>query len=190
MQDIRTRLIEATFKEVYTNGYHATSLANILKSADTKKGSMYHYFSSKKEMVIAMIEEKIEIRIEKRWHELSQKDTQIIDFFISILKDTQNIDLERGCPLGNLLQESLKNDQEFTETLAKILQNWKRIFIAILEKALENGEIRNDIQIEQCAIFLIASIEGALLIAKKSKDKKDYEDCISQLCFYLNSIKQ
>ena len=51
MQDIHTRLINATFQEIYTYGYHATSLANILKRADTKK-----------EMVLRMIEKKIEIR--------------------------------------------------------------------------------------------------------------------------------
>jgi len=190
MQDIRTRLIEATFKEIYTNGYHATSLANILASADTKKGSMYHYFSSKKEMVLAMIEEKVELRIQKRWEELSNRDTNIIDFLISILNDTQNIDLERGCPLGNLLQESLNEDEDFAEILTKILNNWKKIFLVILKKAVENKEIKENIEIEKCTTFLIAGIEGALLIAKKSKDRKDYEDCMDQLSFYLYSIKK
>ena len=190
MQDIRTRLIEATFKEVYTNGYHATSLATILASADTKKGSMYHYFSSKKEMVIAMIEEKIETRIEKRWKDLSQKETNIIDFLVSILNDTENIDIKRGCPLGNLLQESLQDDEDFSEVLTKILNNWKKIFLAILQKAEQNDEIKKGISIEKCTTFLIASIEGALLIVKKSKKRKDYEDCMDQLTFYLNSIKK
>ena len=190
MQDIRTRLIEATFNEIYTNGYHGTSLANILKSADTKKGSMYHYFSSKKEMVLAMIEEKVELRIKKRWQELSSRDTNIIDFLISILNDTDNIDLEKGCPLGNLLQESLNDDEDFAEILTQILNNWKDIFLVVLEKALENGELKKDIQIDKCATFLIAGIEGALLISKKTKDRKDYIDCMNQLIFYLNAIKK
>jgi len=190
MEDIRTRLINATFDEIYTHGYHATSLANILKSANTKKGSMYHYFSSKKELVIAMIEEKLESRIEKRWKELSNTDINIIDFLIETLNDTQNIDLQRGCPLGNLLQESLNDDVDFTDILTKILYRWKNIFASILNKAAQNGELKNSINIEKCAIFLIASIEGALLIAKKSKDRQDYEDCIEQLTFYLYSIKK
>jgi TetR/AcrR family transcriptional repressor of nem operon len=189
MQDIRTRLINATFQEIYTHGYHATSLANILKSADTKKGSMYHYFSSKKEMVLAMIEEKIEIRIEQRWEELSQREIDIIDFLISILNETKNIDLERGCPLGNLLQESLHDDEDFSAILTNILNNWKKLFSVILKKAVINNELKKEIEIDKCAIFIIASIEGALLIVKKSKQRKDYEDCMDQLTFYLNSIK-
>ncbi|MGB3750326.1 MAG: TetR/AcrR family transcriptional regulator [Arcobacteraceae bacterium] len=190
MEDIRTRLINATFDEIYTNGYHATSLANILTSANTKKGSMYHYFSSKKELVLAMIEEKLELRIEKRWKELSTCDANIIDFLIDTLNDTQNIDLQRGCPLGNLLQESINDDEDFTDILTKILHRWKNIFVSILHKAAQNDEIKDSIDIEKCAIFLIASIEGALLIAKKSKDRQDYEDCMEQLTFYLYSIKK
>ena len=190
MQDIRTRLIEATFNEIYTNGYHGTSLANILKSANTKKGSMYHYFSSKKEMVIAMIEEKVELRIKKRWKELSLRDTNIIDFLIATLNDTDNIDIQRGCPLGNLLQEALNDDEDFAEILTKILNNWKETFLVILQKAVDNNELDEDVNIDQCATFIIAGIEGAYLLTKKSKNKKIYEDCITQLSFYLNAIKK
>jgi TetR/AcrR family transcriptional repressor of nem operon len=190
MEDIRTRLINATFDEIYTHGYHATSLANILKSANTKKGSMYHYFSSKKELVLAMIEEKLESRIEKRWKELSNRDTNIIDFLVDTLNDTNNIDLQRGCPLGNLLQESLDEDKEFEEILTNILKRWKEIFISIFQKAVQNDELQNDIDIEKCTVFLIAGIEGALLIAKKTQERKDYEDCMNQLTFYLNSLKK
>ena len=79
MQDIRTRLIEATFEEVFNHGYVGASLNNILKRADTKKGSMYHYFPSKKEMVLAMIEEKIEKRIENKWQAITSKEKDILN---------------------------------------------------------------------------------------------------------------
>ena len=59
MSDIRERLLEATFHEIHEYGYHAASLSRILKKAEAKKGSMYHYFSSKKEMALVMIEEKL-----------------------------------------------------------------------------------------------------------------------------------
>ncbi|MCV6608772.1 MAG: TetR/AcrR family transcriptional regulator, partial [Campylobacterales bacterium] len=103
MQDTRTRLIEATFQEVFSNGYKAASLSSILKRAESKKGAMYHYFSSKKEMVIAMIEEKIALRIENKWQKLL-KEENILDSLIEILRDLNSWDLINGCPLGNLLQ--------------------------------------------------------------------------------------
>lgn len=190
MQDIRSRLIEASFQEVFENGYSGASLANILKRADTKKGSMYHHFPSKKDMVLTMIEEKIEKRIEKKWQALQtcQKDTILL--LISILEDTNAWDLTNGCPLGNLLQESLNQDEDFAKTLTKILDNWKNLFIEALNKAILNGEIKEEIEVQKVATFLIASIEGALLLAKKHQDKKDFEDSIEQLVFYINTLRK
>jgi len=189
MQDIRTRLIEATFEEVFSNGYTGASLANILKRADTKKGSMYHYFSSKKEMVLAMIEEKIMLRIQNNWDKLANSDSNIIDLLINILNDTKNWDLQKGCPLGNLLQESLNNDEDFAKILNEIVQEWKVLFSKILEKAVKNEELKKDLDIESFSTFLIANLEGALLIAKKSDDTKDFESCMTHLSTYINTYR-
>jgi TetR/AcrR family transcriptional regulator, transcriptional repressor for nem operon len=190
MQNIRDRLIDATFQEVFSNGFKGASLANILNKAETKKGSMYHYFPSKKDMVIAMIEEKIKNRIEKRWEKLSLSDTNIIDLLISMLEDTSSWDLKDGCPLGNLLQETLDYDEDFANILNDIVKNWKKQFSHVLSKAIKNGELKENIQVEQVATFLIASIEGALLLAKKSKEIEDFENSINQLIFYINSLRK
>lgn len=190
MQDIRTRLIEATFQEVFSNGFKGASQANILKKADTKKGSMYHYFPSKKDMVICMIEEKIGKRIDKKWQKLLSCKENIIDSFICILIDSNSWNLKDGCPLGNLLQESLDYDEDFAKVLNSILENWKKQFSTILQNAIDNNELNPNIEVKKVASFLIASIEGALLIAKKSDDIKDFENTINQLVFYINSLRK
>lgn len=190
MQNIRDRLIDATFQEVFSNGFKGASLSNILNKAKTKKGSMYHYFPSKKDLVITMIEEKIRNRIEKKWEKLSLCETNIIELLISMLEDTNSWDLKDGCPLGNLLQESLDYDEDFVIILNNILTNWKKIFCDILNKAIENGELKENIQVKQVATFLIAAIEGALLIAKKSKEAEDFENSMNQLIFYINSLRK
>jgi len=190
MQDVRTRLIEATFQEVFSKGYAGASLSNILNRAEVKKGAMYHYFPSKKDMVLAMIEEKIEQRIEKKWKELVDINENIIDALIKILKDINSWDLTNGCPLGNLLQESLDYDEDFANTLTDILNKWKKLFTNILENAKQKDQLNKDVDTEQCATFLIASIEGALLLTKKYEDNNDFESCMNQLTLYLNSLRK
>lgn len=188
MQDVRSRLVEATFLEVFSKGYAGASLSDILKRADVKKGAMYHYFSSKKELVITAIEEKLAQRIEKKWENLSGEN--LIDGLIKVLNDTSNWDLINGCPLGNLLQESLDYDEDFSKSLTIVLDKWKEYFINILKKAKDKNQLKNDVDEKQCATFIIASIEGALLLTKKYKTNTDFESCMSQLTFYLNSLKQ
>lgn len=190
MQDVRTRLIESTFQEVFSKGYTGASLSQILNRAEVKKGAMYHYFPSKKDMVLAMIEDKIEDRIKNKWNPLVDTNENIIDSLIFILKDINSWDFTNGCPLGNLLQESLEYDEDFSEILTQILNSWKELFTSILQKAKENGQLNENVETNQCATFLIASIEGALLLTKKYKNNNDFEACMNQLTLYLNSQRK
>lgn len=188
MQSTKERLIEATFEEVYSKGYNAASLSDILKAADVKKGAMYHHFSSKKEMVLAMIEQKVQQRIYNYWKDLETQKDNIIEFIVSILKDTSNRDFKRGCPLGNLLQETLIDDEDFSQSLKNIIQQWQELFESSLQKAIDNHEIRNT-NIQELALFIIATLEGAVLLSKNSCSSYEYDKCIQHLEHYLNSFK-
>jgi TetR/AcrR family transcriptional repressor of nem operon len=188
MKSIKERLIDATFEEVYSKGYTGASLSNILAKAETKKGSMYYYFDSKKDMALSMIEQKVTCKIDEYWSSLNNVDKDILDHLTVLLKDTSNKDFKRGCPLGNLLQEGLIDDEEFSTLLNKILDEWKKLFINVLEKAIANKEIRK-VNVESVAVFLIAVIEGALLVSKKDSYSTNYDLCMEQLEIYLNSLK-
>lgn len=188
MSDIRTRLIDATFEEVYQKGYHTASLSKILELANTKKGSMYHYFPSKKAMVLAMIEEKHKVRIENFWQELKECEENILETFIHILKGRDK-NFKNGCPLGNILQECSNLDEDFVKVIDEILTLWEELFKEALTKAIEKEEIK-EIDVDEVALFLIALYEGALLLSKKSASSKEYSICINQLEIFLNSLKE
>lgn len=189
MSDVRNRLIDATFQEVFTSGYAGASLANILKRAGVKKGAMYHYFSSKKEMVLAMIEEQQHQRIENKWRRLIEEEDNTLEVLTSILQDTKSWDLTNGCAFGNLLQESFDQDEDFANLLEEILERWKNLFKEALRKAQEKNQINKNTNIEQCSTFIIASLEGAILLNKKSKDTKNFDDTMAQLIEFLNTLK-
>jgi len=55
--DLRQKLIYAMFEAIYTKGYHASNLNEILKNVNISKGGLYHHFISKKELTLASIEE-------------------------------------------------------------------------------------------------------------------------------------
>lgn len=188
MSDIRQRLIDATFEEVYTKGYHAASLSCILKTAQAKKGSMYHYFSSKKHMVLEMIKEKVQKQNKNFWIELDSCEDNIISSLILILKNTSNRDFANGCPLANLLQECSSDEKDFLELLNSIFSDWDKLFQEALKKAINNNEIR-DVDVKSTSLFLIATIEGAILLSKRSASSYEYNICINQLELYLNSLK-
>jgi len=55
-QDKRNELIRIAFDLFMSKGYEATTIADVLRAAGISKGSLYHYFASKEEILDAVIE--------------------------------------------------------------------------------------------------------------------------------------
>ena len=53
--DSKHKIMDAAFKLIAKNGYEATSIAMISKSAGVSKGLLYNYFTSKEELVKALV---------------------------------------------------------------------------------------------------------------------------------------
>jgi AcrR family transcriptional regulator len=54
-KESRRKIMDAAFLLVASNGYEATSIAMIAKEAGVSKGLLYNYFSSKEELIKALV---------------------------------------------------------------------------------------------------------------------------------------
>lgn len=183
--DIRQKLLHVSYEEVLKHGYNQCSLSNILEKSNVSKGALYHYFHSKKDLVICMIEEVISNIIFQKWQKISQLDTNIIDGIINNI-DCEYIDFENGCPLGNLLQEKLEDD--ICDALIHTLYTWQEIIQNALQKAVVSKQIKN-INPKDTSLFIIASLQGSLMLNKKTKSNEIFKSSINCLCDYLQSLK-
>jgi AcrR family transcriptional regulator len=52
----RDRLLAAAMEVFASKGYHGTSVDDIVSASDTSKGAFYHYFPSKKEIFLTLVE--------------------------------------------------------------------------------------------------------------------------------------
>ena len=184
----KSKLLKVAFDEIYQNGYSATSIDKILKKANMNKGSMYHFFKSKKELTLAIISVHINTYIEDKYASLLVLEDNIIDGLIELIKNKDKYNMTYGCRLNNLVQELSSKDEEFKKALEKVYFNFEEIIQTVLENAVKNKEIKHP-NIKELAIFVVASIEGCLATAKKSNSSEIYVSCISQLAYYLNSLK-
>src|SRR5262249_3037484 len=62
VSDARERLVEATIDLLWSESYGAVSVDAICERAGAKKGSFYHFFKSKDELVIAALDAHWESR--------------------------------------------------------------------------------------------------------------------------------
>ncbi|PLY08559.1 MAG: hypothetical protein C0626_11925 [Arcobacter sp.] len=101
----REKLLDVAFEEIYQNGYSATSVDKILKKANMNKGSMYHFFKSKKELGLAVVNERVNSYIVDKYSILLKHEKNICDELIKLIKNRNSFDFTCGCKLNNLMQE-------------------------------------------------------------------------------------
>lgn len=175
----RDKLLDVAFEEFYTHGYSATGLNTILEKACLHKGSLYHFFSSKKELALAVINEKIAARFEERYAEIAQTEKPLQNLF-EFTANPLNFDLKRGCPLGKLVQELASLDSEFREALAKVYLGYESYVEQVLIQAMRVGELKQG-DTKKLATFIVAVVGGAIQRAKLADDDQLFVDCIETL---------
>lgn len=184
----RQKLIDATYEEVYSHGYQGSALADILSHAGVHKGSMYHLFSNKKEMALAAIHEKIAERFRTRYSVVAEGDGKYLETFFCSLRDLNQRDFKRGCPVANIVQEMSNIDEDFNSLMKSIYAEFRLGIKTIYDRAFEVGELR-ECDTDKLALFTTVALEGAILAVKASGDPKDYLDSIEMLIGYIESYK-
>lgn len=195
--NVRDQLIHTMFISLYHEGYHACNLNDLLNRAGSSKGGLYHYFGSKKELAIEATQSIISAFIEQFWTLGLEHHSDPIVALEELLnklphaKFLPNLPFEfkYGSPLNNLIQELSATDEEFSALLMGLLDSWKKSLCDVFERSKKLHIIREEIDTQQLADFIIASIEGALSIAKARRDETSYHTSTSALITYLNTLR-
>ncbi len=159
----RDRLLDATFEEIYRYGYHGASTAAILKKAGVPKGSMYHHFASKKEMVLAMIHERLIPKV-REFFDFQMKPgvsaSDILDYTLQKISKNRML-IQHGCPLHRLMFEMEGVDDEISDACAKEFDNLCQNLAKVVRYGMKEGYFRKD-DPNAVAGYIIAASWGFL----------------------------
>lgn len=188
----RQLLLEAAHEEIHRQGYQAASLSAILKRAGVTKGALYHHFPNKKALGLAVIDELIAGEIQDGFIAplLAEKDVlegMKTAFLEEIPRNTQMAEL--GCPLNNLSQEMSPVDEDFRLALDKQFKRLHEGIAEALRRGQALGTVGKDIDPSASALFVVASYEGCMGMAKSAQDMALFETCAAQLFRYLDTLK-
>lgn len=194
--DLRQKLIHAMFEAIYTKGYHASNLNEILKNAGISKGGLYHHFTSKKELSIAAIEEVLGNAISELWEKPLEVEKDYVKNLILCIRgfshlaedETRHFDIKFGCPLNNMIQELSSIDEDFATSLQKIYSRWHEVLQNALDNAKNADECQTNFNTADVSLFIISSIEGAISSAKVFQDISYYNRASQELIAYIKGL--
>jgi len=187
-QPTREKLLDITFDEVYINGYTATSVDAILSKAGITKGSMYHHFKGKKELVIAMIQERLFPKMDTFFSYEKEQGKSVTDSFrntfVAIGKNKPLITY--GCPLYRLMVELSATDKEFDALLSQKAIQMHQGIKSLLQTGKEIGEYNDKLDTDIFASFMLSSVWGILSMPPSLSSSKSF---ISQSCYILEKLE-
>ncbi len=187
-------IIETSFDMFYSNGYNNTSIPDIMKKTNLTKGAFYHHFKNKLEIGKKVIEDILSIRIYngfiKPLKENRTKSTSdlLVYVFTERIKNFTEKEKALGCPANNMINEIGCSIHDFREPLRKLMDGWKEALIDVIEIGKKNKEIKESIDRNAAATYLICSFEGARGIRKIYDDDALFNNYLEAVKEYIKNI--
>lgn len=193
MESARQKILESAFNEIHRVGFQAASIQNILKETGLTKGAMYHHFPNKLALGYAVVDEVIRPLVEHHWIIPLQDNDNPIDALIDAIKQGGDEmimdDIMSGCPLNNLSQEMSAIDEGFRKRTERLYLEWRQAVSTALEQGKQKDYVRPDVNTEEFAIVLVASLEGCLSLAKSSQSMQILLSCGGGVISLLESLR-
>jgi len=189
----RQRILEAAFMEIYRNGYQGMRLDEVLGVTGLTKGALYHHFPNKLALGYAVVDEVILPTIEAMWLEPLKNSTDPLLGLMTVIEQLPDVKppemIQYGCPVNNLAQEMSPLDEGFRKRLDYIFRIWHDATEQALERARQQGRIREDLNCDETATFILAAVEGCIGIAKNAQSTERLRVCTGGLVDYLRSLQ-
>jgi TetR/AcrR family transcriptional regulator, transcriptional repressor for nem operon len=192
--DAREALLDAAFAEMYLHGFRATGIEVILAESGVSKGALYHHFGNKHGLGYAVVEERVRPLVRERY---IQPFRESADPPQALRRMGQRMEdellktgiLQRGCPLNNLIQEMSGVDDGFRQRLAAILQEWRDTIAHGLRSGQAAGTVDRKVDPDEAGTFIVATLMGAVGVAKNARDVLPFEACRRVLERYVETLR-
>ena len=186
----RERIVEAARLLLFRQGYTATGISQILKAAEAKSGSLYHFFPSKEDLLAAVLENyrgMLESHVLKPAYERASDPVErlfsLLDGYRRLLEQT-GFDL--GCPIGNLALEVSNNHPRARPLLTDNFDAWSHAVQALLDEA--SGRLPPDVDRAALARHVLATMEGAVMLARTYRSFEPFDQAVHQLRDYVDRL--
>jgi TetR/AcrR family transcriptional repressor of nem operon len=191
----KEQILDAALRLMQIRGYHRTGLGDVLRASGTGKGLFYHYFRSKEELGYAILDRVVQgftaETLDPVFGDQSRSPLAQVDAFLDAIVQTHRArKCVGGCPIGNLAMELADAHEGFRRRLTEIFEGWRCRVAAALVRARADGALSADADPDRLARFLVAGVEGAILLTKVEKDIGVMEACVAELRRHLTSYRE
>ncbi|MEZ6085618.1 MAG: TetR family transcriptional regulator C-terminal domain-containing protein [Phycisphaerae bacterium] len=163
----KDRIVEAGSSSIAAKSFNGCGLKEILDLADVPKGSFYHYFKSKEDLGVAVIEESAAAHAEFIREHLGNRQMSPLKRVQNLFSAMRDHYVEHGpmreCVIAKLALEVAQLSEPMRLAIKYAYADWSAQLARALTEAKAAGEISESQDPEQLADFLVNAWEGCTL---------------------------
>ncbi len=185
----RQEIIEKSAPVFNIHGFAGASMQMIIEATGYQKGGIYRHFSSKKQLAQAVFQHNFGALKQAYLKDLEQGSRapmQLLKLLSNFLETVANPVIEGGCPMLNMAPEVDDTDTDMRQMVSHALDELSQPITGIFKKGMAEGTFRQGLDPQQEANFVIALIEGSIMMAKLQGKRRIILGNCERLFHYLN----
>ena len=172
--------LQTAIEVFWEKGYFDASVDEVVKRSGVAKYGIYGTFGTKRELFLQALQQYSKDRhhdIQRVIREPGASLPQIIKFFKEAPgRVMHRSSKRRGCLLCNTGTELGARDPEAASIVNRSFDDVAGVFEGCLRRAVENGEIGPDSDVERLAKFLANEFRALLMLAASGRSRRSIEN--------------
>ena len=183
----RDKIVESARQLFWAGGYEPTSLQQIAHEAGVHPGSVYYFFKTKEEILLAVLDWYLQnlepILITPLFSRVSDPIERIYGLLSGYRMQLVATGFSRGCPIGNLALELGRTVPRAREKLRANFAGWKAWVGVCLREAAPGALSEEDVA--SAATFVLTVMEGAVMQSLTEVSIEPFDQCVRELRRYF-----
>jgi TetR/AcrR family transcriptional repressor of nem operon len=190
--ETRQMILQRAAEIFNRKGYFGASLADIMEATGLEKGGIYNHFGSKNDLAVEAFDYAVDL-VRQEFQVVLRDKRDAIDRLHAIIQLFRAMPdgwpVPGGCPVLNTAVESDDTHPILRDHARRAMDEWREFIQRVITKGIERGQVRSEVDPDEVATFLIASLEGAVMLSKLYNDSTHMNRTARYLESYLMSIR-
>ncbi len=176
----REHILKTTRAILVANGFHNTSISDIIKASGVKKGNLYYHFASKEDIGLEVLEDAKEefFQFLAQSFQGHSPCAKVVNSCQAIFAEQKKNNFVGGCLFGNAALEMSDLNPRFSEVIHGVFAHWVDEIERHLSMAGEGSLLLGNVSSALMAKTIVATIEGGIMMSRVSKDQADLKECL------------
>ena len=171
-------------------GYDGTGVAEILREAGVNSGSLYYFFKSKEDLLLAVLDWYVDNLHPEVIDPAAALTTDPIERVFAVLEGYRHsltiTACRQGCPIGNLALEMSEKSEAVRAKIALNFENWRK---AVRQFLLDAGDrLPADVDRDSLATFILGVMEGGVMLSRTHRSLAPFEASVAMLRDYMERL--